>query len=101
MNNNAFSPIAANVPITTVNGSTTATLIPGSGGNVVMVYNAGASMAFMKLGNSAMTDADATNIPLPPNSMMPYSLDPGSMTHTKIFSGTAAMTVYVMRGGGV
>ncbi len=101
MNNNAFSPIGATLTETTVVGSTSAAAIPGSGGVVVMVYNSGSAVAFIKLGGAGMAAADGTDIPLPPNSMMPYSINPSSMTHVRIFSGTAGMAVYVMRGGGV
>ena len=97
-----FSPIGSNVSVTTLAGASTgATALPSdAAGNVIMVYNSGASPAFMKLGGAGVAAAAASDIPIPPNSMMPFSIDPATQTHFTIFSATAGMVVYVMRGGG-
>lgn len=96
----AFSPIGDTLAITSVVGSTLAAKLNGTGGNVIMAFNSGAAVAFLRLGGSDLADASAVDIPLPPNSMMPFSLDPNRQAYAKVFSGTGGMAVYLMRGGG-
>lgn len=103
----AFSPLGNNVTIVKPAGaSTAAQAIPGAtagqlgAGESAMVYNASATVAFIKFGDSNVADATALDTPLPPNSNLPFSIAPG-VTHCKVFAATADGSVYVQRGGGM
>lgn len=101
MSTSAFSPLGANVVITTSAGaSTSAQAIPGSGGDVAMCHNSGASIAFVKFGDSAVADATNTDIVLPPNSLLPFAI-PVGVTHCKVFNTPGSTLVYVQRGSGM
>ena len=102
MPSTAFSPIGNTVSVTTVIGSTPATAIPGdpSGSGTAMVYNSGGTDIFIRFGDVNVIDALTTDIVLPKNSNLPFSI-PQGITHFKVYSTAAGALVYVQRGGGM
>jgi hypothetical protein len=97
----AFSPIGNTSTVATVaSASTAATALPGDPDVVATaaVHNSGNAVAFIRFGGSGVVAA-ATDIVLPPNSLVILALGIG-VTHYAVFSGTGSMNIYVQRGGG-
>jgi hypothetical protein len=58
-------------------------------------------VAFIKFGDSGIAAATALDTPLPPNSVLPFSIDGMRVTHCTVFSPVGGTTVYVQRGAGM
>lgn len=79
------------------NGVVALSSIPGPKG-VLYVYNPGAVLVRVKVGESNVT-AGTTSFPLPPGQMQPFN--PGSATHIAAWVASGTQALELFSAGGV
>ena len=96
---NPFSPCGDTSSVTAgTTGNDRAAI--AAGGKVARVYNAGAAVAYIKFGNSAVTAALATGLPVAPGSVELFSIAPNT-THMAAIVASGTGVVFVTPGGGI
>lgn len=85
---------------TTINATTSAagSALP-EGGESVLIYNAAASIAFVRFGANATTTATVNDLPVPPNARMLVAVNRLVNTVSVLLHNGAGL-VYLSRGDG-
>lgn len=77
-----------------------AVALPATGGNRVVVYNAGTVPVMIEFGTSGVAAVLATGYPVGPGMKETLAVD-ATATHIATISGTASQTFYVSCGAGI
>jgi len=98
----AFIPQAntVNVAVGVTSASVALGAVYGSTGGQVRLYNNSSSTVFVAFGNSTVTAAVATSLPMAPNSVEVFTV-PGQVAYVAVIASAAGGTLYATLGEGV